>query len=228
MIGIVAQARMSSVRLPGKVLRDLGGGRTTLEYVVDRITRAERANMAAIATSDDPGDDPIAELCERIGVPCHRGPLADVAARYIGAAERFGLDAFVRVTADSPLIDQALIDRGIALFQEGGADLVTNVAPSTFASGHSLEVLDASVYREAYRDMSEPDHFEHVTDFYYRNAERFRIRNFEHEPDEGHIDVSVDTEDDVRLVSAIIARMDRPHWEYDYDEVMALYREVTA
>ena len=230
MIGVVAQARMSSVRLPGKVLRDLGGGKTMLEYVVDRITRAERADMAAIATSDDPGDDPVAELCERIGVPCHRGPLADVAARYAGAAERFGLDAFVRVTADSPLIDQALIDRGIALFQEGGADLVTNVAPSTFASGHSLEVLDASVYREAYRDMAEPDHFEHVTNFYYRNPERFRIRNFElgDGRDDGELDVSVDTEDDVRLVSAIIARMERPHWEYGYDEVMALYREVTG
>lgn len=228
MIAVVAQARMSSQRLPGKILRDLGGGKTALEYHVERISRAERADLAIVATSVDPTDDAVAELCERLGVTCHRGPLSDVAARYIEVADRFGLDAFVRTTADSPLLDQALVDRGISLFEEGGADLVTNVAPSTFASGHSLEVLDARVYRETYAQMSEPDHFEHVTNFYYRNPDGFRIRNFESGRNDGNLDVSLDTEDDARLISAIIARMDRPHWEYGYDEVMELCRDVVG
>lgn len=228
MIAVVAQARMTSERLPGKVLRELGAGKTTLELVVDRLRRCERADFVAVATSIDPRDDRIAELCDKLGVTCHRGPLRDVAARYVEAVERLGLDAFVRVTADSPLLDQRLVDHGIELFEEGGADVVTNVFPSTFASGHSLEVVDARVFREAYPDMSEPGDFEHVTRFFYRNAERFRIRNFESGRNEGEIDVSLDTEEDARLISAILARMDRPHWEYGYEEVMALYRQVAA
>jgi spore coat polysaccharide biosynthesis protein SpsF len=229
MIAVVAQARMTSERLPGKVLRDLGGDKTTLEYLVDRITRAQRSDLAVIATSVDPSDDPVEALCAKIGVACHRGPLADVAARYLEVAERFALDAFVRVTADSPLLDQSLVDRGIELFEEGGAEVVTNVFPSTFASGHSLEVVDARAYREAYDDFSEPLDFEHVTAFLYRHADRFRIRNFVHDgADEGGIDVSLDTEDDARLISAMIERMNRPHWEYGYEDVMKLYRQVSS
>lgn len=228
MIAVVAQARMTSQRLPGKVLRDLGGGKTTIEYVVERLQHVERADFVVVATSDDSIDDPVAELCERLRVTVHRGPLEDVAARFLEVVERFELDAFVRVTADSPLLDQRLVDRGIELFGEGGSDLVTNVFPSTFASGQSLEVLDAGAFRCAYAQMSEPAHFEHVTAFFYRSPDRFRIRNFEHEPDEGHLDVSLDTEEDARLISAIIDHMDRPAWEYDYEGIMALYREVTA
>jgi spore coat polysaccharide biosynthesis protein SpsF len=228
MIGVVAQARMTSARLPGKVLRPLDGRRPCLQLVVERLQRSERADLVAVATSRDPSDDPVATLCEQLGVAVHRGPLEDVAARYLEAVDRFRLDAFVRVTADSPLIDQRLVDRGIALFEEGGADVVTNVFPSTFASGHSLEVVDGEAFRDAYRDMSEPVHFEHVTNFLYRHSERFRIRNFESGRDEGAIDVSLDTEKDARLIEAIFARMDRPHWEYDYDAIMELYRAEVA
>jgi spore coat polysaccharide biosynthesis protein SpsF len=229
MIAVVAQARMTSVRLPGKVLRPLDGRRPCLQFLAERLMRCERTGLLVVATSVDPTDDPVADLCEKLEVALHRGPLEDVAGRYLEAVDRFGLDAFVRVTADSPLIDQRLVDRGIELFEEGGADVVTNVFPSTFASGHSLEVVDAQVYRQAYADMSEPEHFEHVTNFFYRNPERFRIRNFESGRDEGGIDVSLDTEEDARLIEQIITRMDRPHWDYSYEEIMELYRAtVTA
>jgi spore coat polysaccharide biosynthesis protein SpsF len=227
MIAVVAQARMTSVRLPGKVLRPLDGERPTLQFLAERVRHCERADAFVVATSDDPSDDPVAELCERLGVTSHRGPLQDVAGRYLEVVDRFGLDAFVRVTGDSPLIDQRLIDHGIELFLQGDADVVTNVFPSTFASGHSLEVVDAGAFRRAYAEMSEPPHFEHVTKYLYTHPEGFRIRNFERTPDEGALD-SIDTEDDARLIEGILARMDRPHWEYDYDAVMDLYRQVAA
>jgi spore coat polysaccharide biosynthesis protein SpsF len=228
MIAVVAQARMSSTRLPGKVLRPLDGRRACLQFLVERLKRCERPDLLVVATSDDPTDDPVVDLCERLDVTVHRGPLEDVAGRYLEAVERFALDAFVRVTADSPLLDQRLVDHGIELFEEGGADVVTNVFPNTFASGHSLEVVDAGVFREAYRDMSEPRHFEHVTTFLYSHPERFRLRNFDSGRDEGEINLSLDTEEDARLIEAIIARMQRPHWEYSYEEIMELYRATVA
>lgn len=228
MIAVVAQARMRSSRLPGKVLRPLDGQTTCLEFLLERLARCERADLVVVATSDDRSDDPVAALCEQLEVTVHRGPLEDVAGRYLEAVERFGVNAFVRVTADSPLLDQRLVDRGIELFEEGGADVVTNVFPSTFASGHSVEVVDAEAFRRAYHDMSEPRHLEHVTNFLYGHPERFRIRNFESGRDDGAIDVSLDTEEDVRLIEAIIARMDRPHWDYDYEGIMELYRASVA
>jgi spore coat polysaccharide biosynthesis protein SpsF len=226
MLAVVAQARMTSSRLPGKVLRPLDGSKPTLQFLIERVRHCTRAETLVVATSDEPTDDPVADLCQRLGVTLHRGPLHDVAGRYLAVVERFGLDAFVRVTGDSPLIDQRLIDHGIDLFRQGGADIVTNAFPSTFASGHSLEVVDAAVFRGAYAEMSEPAHLEHVTKYVYDNPAAFRIRNFTHDPDEGALNVSLDTEDDARLIEAILARMDRPHWEYDYDAVMGLYRQV--
>lgn len=219
---------MTSRRLPGKSLRPLDGARTALQYHVERLQHATRPDLVVVTTSQDPSDDSIENLCRDLGVEVHRGPLEDVAARFLGVVERFDLDAFVRVTGDSPLIDQRLVDHGIEIFSEGGHDIVSNIRPSTYASGHSWEAVDAAAFRSAYPDMHEPEHFEHVTDFLYRNPERFRFRNVRREPDEGEINLSIDTEDDARLVEAIIARMDRPHWTYDYDEVLELYRSVTG
>jgi spore coat polysaccharide biosynthesis protein SpsF len=228
MIAVVSQARMSSVRLPGKSLRALHGERSTLQLHVERLQHAERPDLIVLTTSVDHRDDPIAELGERLGVEVHRGPLEDVAKRFYDVIERFSLDAFVRVTGDSPLIDQRLVDAGIELFNEGGYDLVSNVRPSTYASGQSWEAVDAAAFRDAYPSMTEPAHFEHVTSYLYGNPGRFRIRNVRREPDEGEINLSVDTEADAELVGLILARMERPHWEYDYDEIMGLYREVTG
>jgi spore coat polysaccharide biosynthesis protein SpsF len=226
-IAVVAQARMTSSRLPGKVLRPLGEKRT-IEYVVERLRRCREAELVVIATSSDPSDNPVAELCEELGVEVHRGPLEDVAGRFLEVVERFALDAFVRVTADSPLLDQRLVDYGVELFRSGDWDVVTNVFPSTFASGQSLEVVSADAFRRAYGEMTEPEEREHVTLHLYRHPDDFTIRNFVSGRDEGGLDMSLDTEEDARLIEAIFARMDRPHWEYDYDQVMELYRAATG
>jgi spore coat polysaccharide biosynthesis protein SpsF len=223
MIAAIAQARMTSSRLPGKSLRVLDGERTTLQLHVERLQHAERPDMVVVATSTDASDDPIAELAAGLGAEVVRGPLDDVAARYAMAVERFALDAFARTSADSPLIDQALVDRAIELFEEGGWEMVSNVRPRTFASGHSVEVVDGSAFLAAYPEMSEPEHFEHVTPFLY---ERLRHRNFCQDRDDGGLNLSIDTEDDARAVEAILSRMDRPHWEYGYEDVLRLHREA--
>jgi spore coat polysaccharide biosynthesis protein SpsF len=227
-IAVIAQARMSSTRLPGKSLRALHGERTTLELHLERVRRAAHPDLVLVATSTDPSDDPLAELAANLGVEVVRGPLDDVAARYVRAIEQHALTAFVRTSADSPLLDQALIDRGVELFREGGHEVVSNVRPKTYASGHSVEVVDAPAFLGAYAEMSEPADREHVTSFLYGHPERFRHRHFRQARNDGGLQLAVDTEADAQLVEAIIARMERPHWDYRYDEVMELYREVAA
>ena len=204
------------------------GERCTLEYLIERLERCNDVDKLIVATSDDPSDDPVVELLERRGTTYHRGPLLDVAGRYMEVVDRFELDAFVRVTGDSPLLDQRLVDRGVKLFRDGGSDVVTNVFPSTFPSGQSLEVVAADAFRRARERMTEPDEIEHVTRYFYTHPDEFRIRNFESGRDEAHLDVSLDTAQDAAVIEAIIARMNRPHWDYTSEEIVALHREVTG
>jgi len=228
LIAAVVQARMSSRRLPGKVLRPLAG-KPALQYLLERLERCEQVDRVIVATSTEPSDDPVAAFCESAGASVHRGPLEHVAARFGEVVERFGLDAFVRVTGDSPLLDQALADRGAALYRKGGFDIVTNVYPrSTFPSGQSLEVVRAQAFRGALAHMDDPYEREHVTPYFYRRPERFCIHNFVADRDDSGLDVSLDTDDDARLIEAVLERMDRPHWTYSSDEVTALAREVIA
>jgi spore coat polysaccharide biosynthesis protein SpsF len=228
LIAVVAQARMSSRRLPGKVLRPLAGT-PALQYLLERLERCEQVDRVIVATSAEPSDDPVAAFCEAAGATVHRGPLEHVAARFGEVADRFGLDAFVRVTADSPLLDQALVDHGAALYRKGEFDIVTNVYPrSTFPSGQSLEVVRAQALRDALAHMDDPYEREHVTPYFYRRPDEFRIHNFVAGSDDSDLDVSLDTADDARLIETVLERMDRPHWTYSSADVTALAREVLA
>src|SRR6266852_6355172 len=114
MIGAFVQARMSSRRLPGKVLRPIDG-KPVLLYVLERLERCRTLDSVLVATSVDPSDDAVEEICHRRGTPCCRGPLDDVAGRFLAAARERDVDGFVRVSGDSPLLDQRLVDEAVGV-----------------------------------------------------------------------------------------------------------------
>jgi spore coat polysaccharide biosynthesis protein SpsF len=220
-VGAVVQARMGSTRLPGKVLGELGG-RAALSWLLERLGRASELNAVVVATSEQAADDPVAELCARLGSPVHRGPLADVAARVLGAAEAHALDALVRVNGDSPLLDQRLVDRGVVLLRESGADLVSNVQPRSFPPGQSVEVLRTAALRLAVARMEQPGDREHVTPWLYRHPGEVRIVRFAQDPPVTEPSLTLDEPADRVRLEGILARMERPHWEYRWDEIVAL------
>lgn len=219
-VGAIVQARMTSARLPGKVLAPLAG-RPALVWVLERLERAETLDAVLVATSDAGSDDPVAAFCAERGVACHRGPLDDVAARMLGAARAAGLDAFVRVSGDSPTLDQRLVDHGVRLMREARVDLVTNVRPRTFPPGQSIEVVRtgalAAVVAAPGADAAAR---EHVTGPLY-DGDHAVVR---FEAGEPRVDVhlTLDTPDDHERLERILTAMDRPHWEYGWEEVLAL------
>ena len=176
-IGAIVQARMTSRRLPGKSLRPLCG-KPLLQYVLESLAQVEPLAVVVVATSSDPTDDPIADFCKRQGSPCFRGPLDNVAERFRQAARRHQLAGFVRISGDSPLLDSRLVARGVALFQESDADLATNVFPRTYPAGMSVEVVRTATFERVVPGLDEPDDREHVTGYFYRHPEQFRIVNF--------------------------------------------------
>lgn len=219
-LGVVLQARMSSSRLPGKVLRPLAG-KPLLGYLLERLERL--GTLVVVATSEEPADDPIAEFSRQAGVPCWRGPLGDVARRLLDCARGHALDAFARVCGDSPLLDLELVRRGMAAYGERRPDFVTNCLPKAYPAGQSVEILRTDALETAYARFYKQDHYEHVTAYFYEHQEDFSVCRFTPERGYDGVHLAVDQPRDLERLAAVIGRMDRPHWTYGVDELVRLY-----
>jgi spore coat polysaccharide biosynthesis protein SpsF len=200
---VIVQARFSSVRLPGKVLRQLAG-RPLLGRVLERVAQAQRVTRAVVATSNEPSDDAIERFCEAEGILYFRGPLDDVAQRCCQAAEHQKADAFVRISGDSPVMAPELIDQAIGLYDAAELDLATNVMERSFPKGMSVEIIRVAALRRAQAMMVDGE-AENVTPPFYRRPGDFRIANLSSGQDWGAVQLSIDTQDDFAMMERIIA-----------------------
>lgn len=199
---VIVQARMTSTRLPGKVLLPLGG-EPMLARLVERLRRVKHANAIVIATTTNASDDAIVALCDRLGVAHRRGSEHDVLSRYAEAAALHHADAVVRVTSDCPLIDPALIDHVIARYQVGDADYVSNMLPPSWPYGMAVEVFSAKALAEAHAEARQAAEREHVTPFLYAQPERYRLYNVTSPVDLSAQRWTVDTPEDHDLVQRL-------------------------
>lgn len=174
----ISQARMTSSRLPGKVLRQVAG-RPLLAHHLDRLGRARRIDAVVVATTVNAADDPVVALAGSLGVPVFRGDENDVLDRFVRCAEAFDADVVVRVTADCPLIDPALIDAAVARFLDGRDQVPAveylSIDTSRFPRGFDAEVFSRAALNAAGREATDPVEREHVTPFIYRRGDRFRL-----------------------------------------------------
>lgn len=198
---IVVQARMSSSRLPGKVLMQLAG-RPSLVRLMERISRSKRADECLVATSEDDSDDPVAEACQREGIRCVRGSLANVLSRYHKAARTADAGVVVRVTGDCPLHDPLVIDDSIDLFARERAQLsyVSNVDERTYPDGLDVEVMDFTSLDEAERRATSKWDREHVTPYIRRHM---RKRTLSQEVDLQDLRWTLDYADDYAAIGEI-------------------------
>lgn len=199
-----------------------------LAYTVERIKRARLVDHVVIATSVETSDDPVEEFCKKYGVDCHRGPLENIAQRLLQVIEKYHLDAFVRICADSPFVDQQIIDQAVKLFRGGDYDMVTNTLVRSFPKGQSVEVVGAKVFREAYKNFSAPGDFEHVTSYFHAHPSQFKIHNFSAPVDNNAVQLSVDTPKDFEMAKRILESMDRPHFEYGFGDILKIYSRIAA
>jgi spore coat polysaccharide biosynthesis protein SpsF len=198
----IIQARMGSTRLPGKVLKDLGG-KTVLARVVNRTRRATLLDEVVVATSVLPADDVIARECEHLKVACFRGDEADVLDRYYRAAQKFAADAVVRITADCPLIDPELIDAAIRSRLDQKADYASNSLVRTYPPGLDVEVFTADALARTWSAAKEDYQRTHVTPYFYQNPELFKVISIAGEVDHSKYRWTLDTAEDLELLRAI-------------------------
>lgn len=204
----IVQARMGSTRLPGKVLADLGG-RTALGLLVARLATAEVGHVV-VATSDLPRDDRLAAEATRLGVTVVRGSETDVLDRFRLVLDRVPGDPVIRLTADCPLTDPALVQAAVALHRTAGADYTSNSLERTFPDGLDVEVMRAAALQEAAAEATEPEEREHVTPFLYRHPARYRLASLETAALLGHERWTLDTAEDLASLRAIVDALPDP------------------
>lgn len=203
-VGIITQARMTSTRLPGKVLLH-AGGRTMLEHHLRRLGAA--GVPIAVATTVNDTDDPIVEAAGRFGAPVFRGSESDVLSRFVGAADALGLDVVVRVTSDCPLIDGDVVAQGIAAFLQcdDPAAYVSNTVERSYPRGFDFEVFSTEALRGAAERATDPEDREHVTPYLHRNRSgRVMTSSITRESDASGYRVTLDTTEDLALIRALI------------------------
>jgi spore coat polysaccharide biosynthesis protein SpsF len=222
-IGAIIQARMSSQRLPGKVLQHVCG-KPMLQYLLEGIDHCKGLDATVVATSVADSDTPIRNYCKEIGVACVRGSLDNVAGRFVEVLKKFDFEAFVRLNGDSPLLDYRLVDRAVDMFTAGSYDLVSNVLKRTFPKGQSVEVVRTKTFLATYPLIRTVKDREHVTSYFYSRVNDFSICNFESGKGYGHIQLSVDTSEDMLQIVELVDRMEKPHWKYTFEDLIALLR----
>jgi spore coat polysaccharide biosynthesis protein SpsF (cytidylyltransferase family) len=227
----IIQARMSSSRLPGKVLKDLVD-ETVLHYVIRRCRLSRRLADVLLATTDEPIDDPIVALAQSIGIEVFRGSRDDVLDRYVQAALGAGADPVIRITSDCPLIEPSIIDEVLASHERTGAEFIYTTG---FPRGTGdAELVTLAALERAWQ-ATRPDeayYREHVITFHWRHPELFRHHVLEAPQEMRDLDyrLCVDEEDDLQVIRRICGYF-APRIDFGLAEILAFlaqHPEVAA
>ena len=172
-VGAIILCRLSSLRLPGKVLKPLQGQQVLL-HIVNRLKLVSKLDEIIIATSTEKSDDQIEEFCKLHDLNCYRGSLLNVAERFLKCAETFQLDYAIRINGDNVLIDVQTINDMIKLTATNTVGLITNVPGRSFPFGMSVEILNVSFFDHIFVHLSDDSRYqEHVTIYFYEHLEDF-------------------------------------------------------
>ena len=172
----IIQARSSSKRFRNKVLVKIYG-KPLIHHVISRVKRSKKISKIVVSTSTNKSDDNLVNYLKKIKVKYYRGELNNVAKRLLHTSEKNKQNFFLRVSGDSPLIDPKIIDKIISIHKKNKTfDLITNVFPRTFPKGQSVEIISNNILKENLKRMNKFEK-EHVTLYFYRNSQKFFIKN---------------------------------------------------
>lgn len=223
----IIQARMSSTRLPGKVLKT-ASGRTMLDRMLERVRQSRTVNQVIVATTTDPSDDPIVRACRRYGAEVFRGSLPDVLDRYYQAAKLYQAEIIVRLTGDCPLIDPILIDEVVLALIEHRVDFACNRLPPPFSRtypiGLDVEACTFQALESAWLNADQKHEREHVLPYLYAVPGRFTILQLNHTEDLGHLRWTLDTPEDLKLLRRVY-RYFKGRNDFSWLQVLKLWRE---
>jgi len=220
----ILQARLSSSRLPGKVLMPVHG-MPLIGFMIERIRQSRTIDHLVVATSTEMSDDPLVEAVSAMGIAVVRGPLDDVLARFALAESLYPASVVVRLTGDCPLIEPRLIDRVVASVISGHADYASNCVPATYPDGLDCEAFRADILRRAASEALLPSEREHVTPW-IRSAAGGRTNTIKCNVDLSKLRWTVDYEDDLQLIRQMVERLGERAMSADLYDILRAYDEI--
>lgn len=208
---IITQARVNSTRLPGKVLKEIGG-KTLLEIHLGRLSKCTKVSDIIVATTVEDTDAIIYKKAIEWGYTASRGSESDVLDRFYQAAKKSNADWIVRVTSDCPLIDPELVDKVIVFAQDREVDYCSNVLIENYPDGQDVEVFKFSALKKAWENAKLLSEREHVTPYIRNNSDfkkgnKFSALNFPCESDFSKIRMTVDESKDFELIQILIKNL---------------------
>jgi spore coat polysaccharide biosynthesis protein SpsF len=245
----IIQGRMSSSRLPGKILADISG-QPMLSRVMIRTSWAKTLDQIIFATTTDASDQAVAEYCDLTGFDFTRGSLFDVLDRYYQTASQAKADVVVRITADCPVIDPDLIDDVVNTLLENEYDFVCNRLPHqrTYPIGLDVEACTFKALKKAWKEAKGPQHREHVMPYFYEGVQfesqvksrrsdlrpvtcdfgtsprGFKVALLNHITDFGDYRWTVDTPEDLEFMREVYKRFDGRD-DFKWKEVLDLVHD---
>ena len=227
-VGLIVLCRYNSSRLPGKILKQIAQ-KPLLDYILERLNLVKNADQVVVATSDESTDDPIAAHCLKMGIPCFRGSLDNVAARFYHCAEHFRFDYAVRINGDNLFTDHELIDEMINTAVANRYNFVSNVKGRTYPTGMSIEIVKTGFYKKMLPLFDSDAYKEHVTLYFYEHPDQ--VSDAYHQvndevPAAKGMKLAVDSEEDFTFASQVISSMTGPHTGYKWSELIKLIRSI--
>ncbi len=221
------EARMTSSRLPGKVLMPLVGV-PALERIIERLRQSRYIDEVVVACTANTPDDAIVELCKKVNCRVYRGNEDDVLVRVLDAAQE--ADVIVEVCADQPFIDPAQIDQALDVFFAGGYDYVGNHLPQTFPLGFEIKIFPTKILDEVNRVSQDPYDHEHVSLYIYNHPEKYKIGKITAEGSEARPDIrlTLDTKEDYELINTVYEKLLPTGEGFGIKEVVGLFEREPA
>jgi len=218
------QARMSSTRLPGKVLKVVTGA-PMLWRMIERVRRARQIDRVAVLTSRDVVDDPLVSFCHECNIECFRGPLKDVLGRYWLAAQHYRATHIVRLTADCPLIDPDVIDAVVMQHLAEHNDYTSNCLDYSLPDGLDVEVISYSTLKGLARTANKISEREHVTLHIREHPELYKVGSWMASECVSNMRWTVDYPQDLEFVRRIFDRLYPHNPDFRLSDVVALLAE---
>lgn len=215
----ITQARMTSSRLPGKILMEVEG-RSLLEYHLLRLATARHIDDIYVATTVNAVDDAVVDLCKTLNIKYFRGSEDNVLERYVLCAREAGAETVIRLTSDCPLIDPGLVEKTVELYQSRPE--IDYAAPDedAFPRGLGGEVFSITALEAAYQKAFMDHHSEHVTSYIYGHPEDFGLAIYRATKKYGAYRFCVDEPADFDLIEKILHHFRTNPFEFTMEDVV--------
>jgi spore coat polysaccharide biosynthesis protein SpsF len=196
------QARMTSNRLPGKMLKKIGG-HTLIEWTINSVSKIQGIRDVVVLTSYEQSDDILVKYMEQsdLAVKIFRGPLHNVLERFTLAIDLFRPDYILRISGDSPFVLRKIIQQEIINMRK--YDIISNLMPKTFPKGLSFEIINSRLF-DLDGKVLESNDKEHVTNFFYKNIQNYRFKNVKNDFVPKNMPLVIDTFQDLSKIGEFI------------------------